>query len=385
MKKISTQTLFWILGGVFAFCLIVAIIVTVVVLTRRPIASLPSITVTPSVILTPINPIESFQIQENLGGVTPTNCLLYLQNSIAGIVLSANHVIDTFVTVNVTNRIQLFSKNFPTSLGYSNYNVLNGATFSTSDQFIYTFMLNLTSTTIDGTTIFNKIPTNDTTKFNASLYIVSDSKTIPVIVSSFVLSNTLQSYNLISYDVNGNIIPTFQANLSAASTYFLLLASSLQDFISLLVFDQTLSIVYNIFINSNALNISTINISNTLVYGAATSSSNILIIISNDTVYLYRRNVMLFVFCDSIILPFTLIRCAIDASGIYFSISTSNKMIIIGKIDGTNIVDLRIMNTLGSNLLNTNGHCAIQADSSNVYVLQTDTIQNCYLFKLPIF
>jgi hypothetical protein len=383
-----------IVGAVVGTLVFIAIIVAIVLVTRRVPTPLPTVTPTDShhfpINISPIDVANLYEVNVLLGGVSAISSVLYLQSDFAGVIFSANHVKDDFATVNINSSAQNHSNDLPISKGYSSYSLFSGATFATDSQFITLFELNLPSTTINNQTILNNVPTTDPTQFNSDLYIVSDQNS-SVIVSSLVLTTSLQSYALLAFQQNGTSIPNLKLTnpIPVASNYILLLASSGQDFFALFIFDQTQSLIYDLFYSNSTTDIQTFTVSGTLVSGAITQSTNVLIILTTRTLYLYTRVIEsgarpTYQLTDFISFTFDLKSCSLDTSGQFFSISTSQKTIIIGQIIDNLFSNLRLLDVSKqpTALSNTNGPNGIQVNDTNIYVLQTDTTQNGCLFQM---
>jgi hypothetical protein len=383
-----------IVGAVVGTVFLIAIIVAIVLVTRRVPTPIPTVTPTNShnfpIDISPIDVSNLYEVNVLLGGVSAISCVLYLQSNIAGIVFSANNVIDDFATIDIESNAQNHSNNFPVSVGYSAFSIFDGATFATNSEFITLFELNLATTTVNNQNVLSGIPTNDPKQFNSDLYIVSDQNS-NVIVSSLVLTPSEQSYALIAFQQNGGLIPNLKLTnpIPVASDYILLLASSEQDFFALLIFDQTQSLIYDLFYTNSTTDQMIFNVDGTLVSGAMTQSTNVLIILTIRRLYLYTRIIVegarpVYQLNDFIGFTFDLKSCSLDASGQFFSISTSQKTIIIGQIVNNLLSNLRIIDVSKqpTALSNTNGPCGIQVNDTNIYVLQSDTTQNGCLFQM---
>jgi hypothetical protein len=383
----------YIAGGVIAALVLIAIIVAAVVLTRPHGPPAPTPTATPThhfpVIIAPITVSQAFKIQVQLGGVTPVSCVVYFDSGIVGIVLSANNVVDDFSCLTVASGVVATSKDFPISVGYSAYDTKNGATFNTSTQFVNTFQLDLKTCTVNNHTQLTNIPNN---KFNQDLYIVS-TQNAQVIVASLVLASTQQTYNLIGFEQNGTSLPnlTIPNGIAVASEYSLL-ASSLQSFFGVLIFDETNSLVYDLIYTTTTTSVFTFSFSGTFVAAACTQTTATLIIAVSNTLYLYTRDIKsarpTFQLQDFLTFQFILKSSALDASGQLFALGTDQKATVIGKISGNLFGELRMISIVGQpvTLTNTNGVCGIQSDSSaHVYVFQSDTVQNAAVFQVAAF
>ena len=397
ITKTDPNKKYYIIGGVLGVIFLIAIIVAAALLARRPPTPTPTISVSPTqhfpIVITPINVIQVYEVNVSLGGITPIACLLYLQNTIAGIIFSANNVMDNFKTVDIVAGTQHSSNDFPVSIGYSAYDSFNGATFATNTKLITIFQLGLITNTVNNKLVLNSVPTNDKTKFNPNLYIVSN-HTSSVIVASFVISPTLQSYNLIAYQQDGTLLANLKlpSPIPVASDYILLLASSQQDFFDLLLFDQTQSLIYDIFYTGTSTNTMSFNVSGSIVSATCSQSTNILLVLTTNSVYLFTRTIVegvrpVFQLTDFFTFQLTLTSIALDSTSEYYCIGTTSKSILVGKMANTLFSDLRLIDVSKqpTALSNTNGPNGIQVSATNIYILQCDTTQNSALFQLAIF
>ncbi len=373
-------------GLIFGFVGVVLIVIIVLAIVLKPVsATVPVPAPTPThhfpIVISPINVTQSFELSVQLGGVTPVSCVIYVSGTLVGIVLSANHVIDDFYTIETSTGAQAISKSFPVSLGYSAYSSNSGAVYDTSAQFVTTFVLDIHTTTVNAKTQLTNIPSN---KFNPEKFVVSDIGT-QVIVASLVLAASSQVYDLIAFEAHGALLPnlTVPGGLPVNSDYPLLLASSNQSFLNILVFDSTQSLFYDVYYSSNTTIVQTVDFSGSFVGAALTQNAQVLILVTTNIMYYYTRASSGFLQQDFLVFPFALKSCAVDSSGTYFAMGSSETSIVLGKLE-TLVSNLRVINNPAF-LTNANGPCGIQRNGTSLFIVQADTSQHAVLVVVPEF
>lgn len=372
--------------GVAVGVVIIAIIVTVIMLTRPVNIVIPTVTTSPPrhfpVSITPISAESATTVPIEIGGVTAIRSILYIQPNKAGIVFSANHVIDNFKTVDLTNSTIASFRNFPTSIGYSAFNTVSGATLDTSTQQMLTFDLNLQTTTLDNEIFLSSVPTSDESKFDPNLYAVS-SIVNDIVVVSFVTAPNQQTLNLVGYHANGTVVDGLNASVSVGD-YLPILTSTSKSYLAMIAINDLF--IYDIFFKTNTTTTVAIGLPG-ILFSSATPDTGTMIVCSKNTVFLYKRNMSdarpQFVALDFLTFAETLQSCAIDATGTYLALSTLSKTVIIGHI-GTLIDSLRQLDVSGL-LRNANGPVAIQIDGGNLYIVQCDNHQTSVLLKVAAF
>ena len=383
-----------IVSCVFTLLLIIGITIAIVLLTRKlsPIIT-PTVTPTNShnypTFISSIQIATSNEIPLQINGVTALSCVLYIDDDIktAGMVVSANNVIDDFITIDLISFNLTYVRDFRTSQSYNNYNLRSGATYVVDSKQIEIFQLKLSDATVNNITLLTDIPQD---KLNATFYNVSDIQTNAIIVASFVPASDLQTLDLIAFQQNGTLIKNLTTNIPIGSNYLKMLGSSQQDFTSFAVLDQTQSLLYDVFYKDDKTDTKEIKLLKSPICANWIQDTSVLIVCSSDSIYLYQRDISqarpIYKMNDFITFSNITIRnCAIDNLGQYFAICTTSKSIFLGRIFEQTIVSLKKIDTSILNINNSNGPIGIQKMGAILYIYQCDTAQDSVLIQVSAF